>query len=232
VYNVGILRYQTLTLLTLIIFIYFYNMPLIFQQQIDIFTKIGVWHITETDNFFLAKVSLHYPINHPHKRLQHLAGRFLLQELFPDFPLTNIEIADNRKPFLQSQAYHFSISHCGNYAAAIVSQKSRVGVDIEIPQPKILGIQHKFFTQEELVVFENNILTPIAKATLVWSIKEAIFKWYSAGKVDFKAHIQVKAINVFEDTINATCFFLKHQKMELQVKNIWIEGVCICWVVN
>ena len=112
-------------------------MPLIYEQQIDSSTKIGVWHITEEENFFLEHVPLQRSITHPHKRLQHLAGRYLLRELFPEFPLSLIIIADTRKPFLEDDAFHFSISHCGNYAAAIVSTQSRVGVDIEIPHSKI-----------------------------------------------------------------------------------------------
>ena len=47
------------------------------------------------------------------KRLQHLAGRYLLYALFDDFPLEEIVIADTRKPFLENEKYHFSISHCG-----------------------------------------------------------------------------------------------------------------------
>ena len=105
-------------------------MPLIYKQQINAATKIGVWHITEEENFFLQFVPLQRSITHPHKRLQHLAGRFLLLEMFPDFPLSLIQIADTRKPFLEDEAFHFSISHCGDYAAIIVSTKNRVGVDI------------------------------------------------------------------------------------------------------
>jgi hypothetical protein len=61
-------------------------MPLVYQQNINAVTKMAVWHITETEDFF-ATVPLQKTITHWHKRLQHLAGRFLLKELYPDFPL-------------------------------------------------------------------------------------------------------------------------------------------------
>src|SRR5450432_3750378 len=107
-------------------------MPLFYQHTINHTTKIGVWHIAEPESFYLNKVPLPPVITHWHKRLQHLAGRYLLQELFPDFPYHLIEIADTRKPFLRDEKYHFSISHCGDFAAVIISTNSRVGVDIEL----------------------------------------------------------------------------------------------------
>ena len=96
-------------------------MPLFFQHTINETTKLGIWHIEEEEDFFLAKVPLQKSITHPHKRLQHLAGRYLLQYLFPDFPYTEILIADTRKPYLPNDQYHFSISHCSDYAAVIIS---------------------------------------------------------------------------------------------------------------
>ena len=124
-------------------------MPLVYQQNINEHTKIGVWHIAEEEDFFLSSVPLHRNVTHPKKRLQHLAGRLILSELFNDFPLSLIEIADTNKPYLADELYHFSISHCGDYATAIVSKTNRVGVDIEIPTEKILRIRHKFLSENE-----------------------------------------------------------------------------------
>ncbi len=107
-------------------------MPIFYQQNINGTTKLAIWKIEETEAFFLAEVPLKREIVHPQKRLQHLAGRYLLPFLFPDFPYKEIEIADTRKPFLRDEQYHFSISHCSNYAAAFVSSDKRVGGDVEL----------------------------------------------------------------------------------------------------
>ena len=53
-------------------------MPLVYQQNINAVTKIGVWHIAEAEDFF-ATVPLQKEITHWHKRLQHLAGRFFVK---------------------------------------------------------------------------------------------------------------------------------------------------------
>lgn len=166
-------------------------MALFYQQDINDDTRLGIWHITEPEAFFLREVALHRGITHPHKRLQHLAGRWLLRTLFPAFPAELIQIADTRKPFLPDASFHFSISHCGDYAAAIVSRTRRVGIDIEIPQPKIAAIAHKFVNDAEWAGMGRaaQALPDVQALTTVWSAKEAVFKWYGMGEVDFKKHI-------------------------------------------
>ena len=127
-------------------------MPMVYQQNINPYTKLGVWYIREEEIFF-NNVPLQRSITHPHKRLQHLAGRFLLKELYPEFPYELIKIADTRKPFLENEAYHFSISHCGDYAAVMVSTHNRVGVDVERISIKVDKVKHKFLSagEQELV---------------------------------------------------------------------------------
>ena len=207
-------------------------MPLIYKQQINAATKIGVWHITEAENFFLQYVPLQRNITHPHKRLQHLAGRFLLREMFPDFPLSLIQIADTRKPFLEDDAFHFSISHCGNYAAAIVSTQNRVGVDIEIPHPKIEKIQHKFLSEKEKNILSTTDGNTIKMLTMAWSIKEAMFKWYGAGQVDFIEDMNISAINKTDAGYEAKCLFKKEKNILLNLKNIFLGGNNLSWVIT
>ena len=172
-------------------------MPIFFQQDIDEDTKLGIWKIEEREDFFLQSVVPQRNVSHPHKKLQHLAGRYLLKYLFPDFPLSLILIADTKKPYLENEVYHFSISHCGDYAAVIVSKIKRVGIDIEIATEKVERIKHKFLSTAEIKMINSN--SPfIHQLTLLWSCKETVFKWYGLGEVDFKDHIVIKSINSLE----------------------------------
>ncbi len=206
-------------------------MPIFFQQQINENTRLGIWKIEETEEFFKGNVPQHRDVTHPHKRLQHLAGRFLLQFLFPDFPYHLIEIADTRKPFLPDDQYHFSISHCGDYAAAIVSKDSRVGVDIEIPTPKVENIMHKFLSREEQQqFFKSRLPTPDSQLlTLLWSAKEAVFKWYGDGGVDFRKEIQLHQLHEENETIN--CSFQKN-KSELSIHFRPFDGLVLAWIIT
>ena len=207
-------------------------MPLVYQQNVNAFTRLGVWHIKEQEQYFLDRVPLHNTITHPHKRLQHLAGRILLKELFDDFPLELIRIADTRKPFLPAETFHFSISHCGDYAAAIVSRNNRVGVDIEIPQKKIELILPKFLCHDELLLLEALYLPSFTAHTIGWSVKETVYKWYGAGKVDFKEHIKIVKCSSDENQFLVNCSFLKSGSVLLKVQGIFFNGNCLTWTTT
>ena len=200
-------------------------MPLFFRKDIDAETRLGIWKIEEGEDFYKNLVPQHRDVTHPHKRLQHLAGRFLLKYLFPYFPSHLIQIADTRKPFLVDEAFHFSISHCGDYAAAIVSRSCRVGVDIEIPAEKAQRIQHKFISNAE---FENIAPVTLVDFTQIWSAKEAVFKWYGQGEVDFKQHIQLTRGNnrqIFK------CHFTKTGvSMDVYLKEF--DNLCLSYVAT
>ena len=203
-------------------------MPLFFSQQIDEHTKLAVWQITEQADFFMEKVPLSRSITNPHKRLQHLAGRYLLQWLFPDFPIHLIQIADTRKPFLANETHHFSITHSGNYAAAIVSTNRQVGIDIELHTERIHRVSHKFLNE-----YEEQIAPPKPSIypTLIWSVKEAMYKWNSLGEIDFQEHLQItktpESLNS-SGMIDAYISKPKPSHLTLEYK-IW-ENLVMAWV--
>lgn len=215
-------------------------MPIFFQQEINGDTKLGIWKIEEEEAFFAAKVPLQRDIRHPHKRLQHLAGRYLLQYLFPDFPIELIRIADTRKPFLDDETYHFSISHCDHYAAAIVSKINRVGVDLELVTDKIERIQHKFSSVDERILLNDEWAigngrppSAVEGLTLLWSCKEAVFKWYGLGEVDFKEHIQIKSlIPVEAGRTDSIALFKKNEDLFLDLHSRFFNHICLSYVLT
>lgn len=208
-------------------------MPLFYQQDINLTTKLGVWKIEEAEDFFLRSVPLQRAITHPHKRLQHLAGRFLLPFLFPDFPHEEIEIADTRKPFLPDEQYHFSISHCGDYAAALVSSTERVGIDIEMITHRVQNIKHKFLHVDELVfVHSHPVDQQIPLLTLLWSAKEAMFKWWGEGDVDFSEVLRTEAFAFQDAGVIPTTFLKNDLRVPLDVHYEMRDALSLAWVVN
>lgn len=202
-------------------------MPIFYQQDIGDSTKLGIWKIEEDENFFLKQVPLQKEITHPHKRLQHLAGRFLLKYLYPDFPVKLIKIADTKKPFLEDEAYHFSISHCDDYAAAIVSKKERVGVDVEIPSFKIDRIKKKFLNEDELSILNFEFL--ITQLTLMWCCKEAVYKWWSYGGVDFSEKIRLQPFELHPSGNLPVQFFLG-DRTDLNLHYKIFDKLCLAWL--
>jgi 4'-phosphopantetheinyl transferase EntD len=208
-------------------------MPLFFQQYIDQSTRLAAWKIEEDESWFLEHVPLQREITHPHKRLQHLAGRYLLKKLFPEFPVSLIQIADTRKPFLEGEAFHFSISHCADYAAALVSRENRVGIDLEKVSQKVERVGHKFISEEERPLFDQSSLSALQLSTLIWSCKEAVFKWYGTGEVDFREHMHLKSVSEFGGgRCRSVMAFKKKEEFFLTLENYFFADLCLSFVIT
>ena len=212
-------------------------MPLFYQHIIDEHCKLAIWKIEETEDFFLQKVPLIKDVSHPYKRLQHLAGRYLLPILYKDFPLEEVKIADTRKPFLPNEKYHFSISHCGNYAAAIASPKYRVGVDIELETPRMHSIAKKFLHTDEhtyLLGWEAMTQVYLQLLTMVWSAKESIYKWHGDGGLNFSEHMVLDGAITFgpEDFVSIPFMFKKKSAIPLKIRGKIFDPLILAWVVT
>lgn len=207
-------------------------MPLFYQHTINDSSRLAVWQITEPEDFFLEKVSPRSDINHPHKRLQHLAGRYLLQILEPDFPLHLISVSDSNKPFLHTGEFYFSISHCGDFAAAIIG-KEHAGIDVELITDQVDRLKNKFLNPSELELLQNfQFVDSIKLLTLFWSSKEAIFKWYGKGKVDFKKNMLIKQLFFKDDKGNIRAQFAKETTTELHLEFVFLNNLSVVWVLK
>ncbi len=121
-----------------------------------------------------------------------------------------------------------------------------MGVDVELISEKAARIRHKFLSKKELAIgnrqwaidnseHERNFSTVqlVNLSTLLWSCKEAVFKWHGLGGVDFKDHIQVKAvIPVNENTFETIILFKKNEDLYLDLHSIIFDEVCLSWVAT
>lgn len=219
-------------------------MPLILIKEPQQETKLAVWEIAEEETFFQRKASVQREIAHPQKRLQHLAGRYLLKELFPDFPAHEIAVAPTRKPFLPGDAFHFSISHCANLAAVVVSRDRRVGVDVEKITEKTVKLKGKFLDADALAQFDAWVKKAAALpffhgdpealcATLIWSAKEAMFKWYGLGNVDFRQQMLVRSLSFQDDgKVLMDGVFMLEQPFPLKLYGLVLGEEVLVWTIS
>ncbi len=168
-------------------------MPILYQHTINNQSRLAVWHIQEPLSYFQDHTGMGIPDMHPSKQLQYLATRFLLNTLYPGFPLSEINKTASGKPYLPKNLPHFSISHCGQYAAVIISESTETGIDVEIITPKATKLLSRFLSEQEQtrLFMDKNDQKIDQLSTLCWSIKETMFKWYGKGEVDFKKHLEI-----------------------------------------
>jgi hypothetical protein len=62
----------------------------------------------------------------------------------------------------------------------------------------------------------------IPKLTLLWSCKEAVYKWFGSGEVDFKEHIVVESLtDVGIDLFRTSICFKKKEPIELSLSSTY-----------
>ena len=152
-------------------------------------SKIGIWKMEEKLKelqIILTKINISH-LNSEKRKKEFLSTRILLNKLNP-----NSEITYNKYGSPQlSDGKQISISHSKTFIAIIVSEKN-VGIDIEEISEKALRIASKFINKNNLLNLTNE------KATLIWCVKECIFKLFRKGNIDFKNDIKIETFDTKE----------------------------------
>jgi phosphopantetheinyl transferase len=165
-------------------------MPLYKEWSPDGHSLAAIWHIEEEESFFQIPTGLNPDIKHPRRRIEHLAGRYLLQYLKVDFPLHHIVADEHDKPRLPENRYFFSISHSHPYVAALISDREECGIDIQVWHKRIETITHMFLSEGE----QQTCMSDPRLITLAWSIKEAVYKWNGRRGADFIRDLPIQAL--------------------------------------
>jgi len=123
-------------------------------------------------------------IKHQQKRTEFLASRLALSELDPKYRITY----EGRIPSLDNSKY-ISISHAHKVAAAAMSDKFVVGIDVEVQRQQLFKISDKFLHPEEKMrIRPDRVLEDLH---VYWGAKEALFKIWKHGEVDFSHEFRV-----------------------------------------
>ncbi len=170
-------------------------MPLHKFIQFNSQAKILVWKIEESFDELFSGVVL------KEKTLERLQGMksevhqraFLsVRKLLQESGHNDMQLHYDKfgKPHLENET-HISITHSFDFSAIILSDKN-VGIDIELRREKVILIAGKFVDGNEFAFLnKENRDDYISRLTVIWGIKEAIFKIRNEKGISFKDHIFV-----------------------------------------
>ena len=171
-------------------------MPLYKVVVLSKTTKLYLWKITEDlsklrSQTRLKKSSIAHLESMKSESHQKgfLAVRMLLQHNeYDDFDLYYDAFG---KPHIKPQGcfvkdVEISISHSNDFSAIVISQE-KVGLDLEQIKDKTVRIAPRFM---DVLHLENlSMEEKIKKATVIWGIKESIFKIKNEQGISFPNHI-------------------------------------------
>ena len=196
-------------------------------------TTVKIWKITESFDELFASVKL--------KRLcldrvlsmkseLHQCGFLSVRCLLAEYGYEDADLFydENGKPHL-SDGKHISITHSFNFSAVIVSDLI-VGIDIEKQRNKISGIAHKFIDYEFEYLSES-ASDFIKKLTIIWCVKESLYKLFATPGLSFKQHCLVIPMS---DDANETMAWIDYEdkKYRYQVHFLEFEAFTCAYVIS
>ena len=160
-------------------------------------TIVGIWKITETLDNLSKSVSLSSTSRKLLKnrkssihKLQFLSVRAILLEL--GYTDDNLSYQDNVPTLDDSKK--ISISHSNLFSCVIISDL-KVGIDVQKTDHKINTIAKKFIGYETLYLDVDDF----KRMTIIWNIKESIYKIANINRLDYKTHLLVVPFNLCDN---------------------------------
>ena len=201
-------------------------MPFLKEFIINDKTKIKLWKV------IIGELNTE-ELNSDEKKLLKLKKNNILREQFlatrkvlalenSDYKIT---YNNNGKPSLNSK-YNISISHSHEIAALVISDNSKIGLDVQLNEKKIFNIQDKFLNpSEKLNIGESPSLKIL---TMIWTSKESIYKAIGIKGISFSDNINIEKV-VEEDKTGIGYYTNGSEKVKFDLKFFYIDEYTICY---
>lgn len=174
-------------------------MPIIPPLSLSASATLHCWHIIETQqelNNLAHNNAIILPTITAHKRIQQsIAWRLLVHNSINQLPINYV----NNKPVVDDG--YISVSHTNNYAY-VLHAHSPCGIDAEAIGNKAARIKLKFCTAEECALFDATKFTDEEFYTLLWCVKEAMYKRYNDG-YSFINQLKINSIDTQHNSVSA-----------------------------
>ncbi len=188
-------------------------------------TTVKIWKITESYNDLMQPLSLKAESLERVLGMKseiHQRGFLSVRHLLHSFGYTDKDLFydNNGKPHLKDGKY-ISISHSFTFSGVVVSD-TEVGIDIEKQREKISIIAHKFVGYEfDYLVKEDE--SYIRKLTVIWCIKESLYKLFATPGMLFRNHFLVIPY-MLEDMETVSWIDFKGMKYRYQAQFLEFDG--------
>jgi phosphopantetheinyl transferase len=196
--------------------------------------RIYIWKIEEPESW-LSKGVLLTP--HCQGRLDgmrselHRRGFLSIRHLMAQegYKDADLYYDENGKPHLRDGT-HISITHSFEFTGIILSRERQVGIDIEKQRGKILRIAHRFTPLRDYHNVANEEAL-IRKLTVVWGIKESLYKIMGIPGISFLNHISIDDFDLRDQGAAARVMYGGHRR-EFSTSFLEFEGFTCAYAIG
>ena len=187
-------------------------MAAVFYKKNEAGSVVAVWKIDETEEElmnFLPKnekiISIVNNFQNKTRKMEWLASRALIYKYTGVVPI--VEYSEIGQPYISGLNKNISITHTKGYAAMTATalqkderekgkkgERAKAGVDIEIPNGRILRVSERFINPKERVYIPHG--KEIEYCTLIWCAKETLFKMIKRQGIIFNEELIVMPFKI------------------------------------
>ena len=191
--------------------------------------EISFWHATETVEELLSLL----PSKQQYKEeVEHLGALLRKKEKLATLILlhrefgaeANIDYLPSRRPVLTFPKKEISISHSHSYIA-FSTANFRHGIDIEVYGPRALKLHKAFLNESEVKLLTKGDSEKMA--TMLWSAKEAVYKFVDIQGLDFS-----KDIIVTNHTTDTLHIYIPRFKKESIVHYFFLQNFVLTYAIQ
>ena len=207
-------------------------MPLYKSINVNSQTTVKIWKIEESYQDLIQPLNLKAEslarVNGMKSEL-HQRGFLSVRHLLRAFGYTDQDLFYDEygKPHLKD-GKHISITHSFIFSGVIISNKD-VGIDIEKQRDKIAIIAKKFVGYE-FNYLDTNTEDYVQKLTVIWGIKESLYKLFATPGMLFKDHFLVIPF-MLQDGVTVAWIDYKEKKYRYDTTFLEFEGFTCAYVV-
>ena len=207
-------------------------MPLYKSISVNSQTTVKIWKIEESYDDLMQPLDLKpesFERVSNMKSELHQRGFLSVRHLLRAFGYSDQDLFydGNGKPHLKDGKY-ISITHSFTFSGVIVSDNP-VGIDIEMQRDKIAKIAKKF-VDYEFDYLETGTEDYVRKLTIIWGIKESLYKLFATPGMLFKEHFLVIPFNI-EDLETVAWIDYNSKKYRYNTAFLEFEGFTCAYVV-
>ena len=176
--------------------------------------------LTESDKEFLATLTA------PSRREQWATARVVLREELGEG--AELRYASTGALVLATpvgDVGYLSVSHCAEWVAVMLCSR-RCGVDIESLDRGFSKVASRYISHEEREQFGSTVGEHFE--ALMWSAKEALYKYGGSAGLDFIRDMVITAIDTTEQTLSAELYGLATPKVHYQLRDNHI----LCYILE
>jgi 4'-phosphopantetheinyl transferase len=213
-------------------------MPLILSERLNGQSSLGIWRLDESIPELRSLATLdgeeeeyYNSFGNERRKKQWLGYRIILQRLL-ERGHVRISYDEHGKPSVPGDTCHFSVSHSGDYSAAITSFLTPVGIDIERIRDRIERVTDRFLTEKELSWMNRTYR--LEQLHICWGAKESLYKLNGKSNVDFKTDMELEQFDylcIGKGSFNAT-MNLPEGKRDFTIQYRKIEDYMLVWAMK